>query len=146
MKNGWFPFFLILLVALLVLSLLQIRVSTRTQLMLASVGIASILLMSVIVLANGGDSGLTLEPFNPSRIPTSNGFFLGLVLAFTAFIGFEAAAVLGEETAEPRKAIPRAILGAVIVAAFVLRVRDLVDVGRLRCQSLSSLGHGSVCA
>lgn len=117
LKIGWFPFFLILLAALLVLSLLQIRISTRTQLVLASVGIASILLMSVIVLAKGGDSGISLQPFNPSRIPTSNGFFLGLVLAFTGFIGFEAAAVLGEETAEPRKAIPTAILGAVIVAA-----------------------------
>lgn len=130
LKIGWFPFFLILLAALLVLSLLQIRVSTRTQLILASVGIASILLMSVIVLAKGGDSGLTLEPFNPARIPTSNGFFLGLVLAFTGFIGFEAAAVLGEETIEPREAIPRAILGAVIVAAlFYVFVTWAMSVG-----------------
>ncbi len=130
LKIGWFAFFLILLVALLVLALLQIRVSTRTQLILASVGIGSILLMSVIVLAKGGDAGLTLEPFNPSRIPSSNGFFLGLVLAFTGFIGFEAAAVLGEETAEPRKAIPSAILGAVIVAAlFYVFVTWSMSVG-----------------
>jgi amino acid transporter len=39
------------------------------------------------------------------------------VLAFTGFIGFEAAAVLGEETANPRRAIPAAILGAVIFSA-----------------------------
>ena len=130
LKIGWFPFFLILLAGLLVLSLLQIRVSTRTQLVLASIGIASILLLSVIVLAKGGDSGITLEPFNPSRIPTSNGFFLGLVLAFTGFIGFEAAAVLGEETAEPRKAIPTAILGAVIFAAlFYVFVTWAMSVG-----------------
>jgi len=39
-----------------------------------------------------------------------------VILAFTGFIGFEAAAVLGEEAAEPKRVIPRAILGTVIVA------------------------------
>ena len=39
-----------------------------------------------------------------------------MVFAFTGFIGFEAAAVLGEEAAEPRRAIPRAILTAAVVA------------------------------
>lgn len=118
LKIGWFAFFCILLVLLLALSLLQIRISTRTQLVLALVGIVSILLLSVIILGKGGDAGISLQPFNPSHVPTSSGFFLGLVLAFTGFIGFEAAAVLGEETARPREAIPTAILGAVLVATF----------------------------
>jgi amino acid transporter len=39
-----------------------------------------------------------------------------VILAFTGFIGFEAAAVLGEEAAEPKRVIPRAILGTVIAA------------------------------
>jgi amino acid transporter len=38
------------------------------------------------------------------------------VLTFTGFIGFEAAAVLGEEAADPLRAIPKAILTAVLVA------------------------------
>ncbi len=42
--------------------------------------------------------------------------FLAVVLTFTGFIGFEAAAVLGEEAADPLRAIPRAILAAVLVA------------------------------
>ncbi len=117
LKIGWFAFFLILVAAMLVLALLEIRISTRTQLVLAAVGVASIALLSVIILAKGGDAGISLQPFNPSRLPSSSGFFLGLVLAFTGFIGFEAAAVLGEETTEPRRAIPGAILGAVIFAA-----------------------------
>jgi amino acid transporter len=116
LKIGWFPFFCILLAAMVILSLLEIRISTRTQLALAALGIVAILLLSVIILAKGGASGVNLQPFNPSRVPNSSGFFLGLVLAFTGFIGFEAAAVLGEETANPRQAIPRAILGAVLVA------------------------------
>jgi amino acid transporter len=116
LKIGWFPFFLILLALVLALALLQIRISTRTELVLAAIGIVAILLLSVIILAKGGESGVSLQPFNPSRVPSSSGFFLGLVLAFTGYIGFEAAAVLGEETADARRAIPTAILSAVIIA------------------------------
>jgi amino acid transporter len=39
-----------------------------------------------------------------------------MVFAFTGFIGFEAAAALGEESAEPRRTIPKAIFSAVLVA------------------------------
>ena len=117
LKIGWFPCFLVLLALVLLLALLRIRISTRTELVLAAIGIAAIVLLSVIILVKGGDSGVSLQPFNPSRLPSSSGFFLGLVLAFTGYIGFEAAAVLGEETADPRRAIPTAILGAVIIAA-----------------------------
>lgn len=117
LKIGWFPFFCILLVAMVVLSLLAIQISTRIQLALAAIGILAILVLSAIILAKGGHDGVSLQPFNPSRVPSSSGFFLGMVLAFTGFIGFEASAVLGEETAKPRQAIPTAILGAVLFAA-----------------------------
>lgn len=43
------------------------------------------------------------------------GFFHASVFAFTGFIGFEAAAALGEEAAEPLRVIPRAVLSAVVV-------------------------------
>jgi amino acid transporter len=51
LKIGWFAFFLILLAAMLVVALLEIRISTRTELMLAAVGVIAILLLSVIILA-----------------------------------------------------------------------------------------------
>ena len=40
--------------------------------------------------------------------------FLGVVFGFLSFAGFEAAATLGEEAQEPRRDIPRAILGVAI--------------------------------
>lgn len=113
---GWFTCFLILLAGLLLFAFLDIRVSTRTQLVLAAAGVAAVLLLAIIVLAKGGDSGVTLQPLNPSRLPSTHGLFLAVVFAFTGFIGFEAAAVLGEEAADPRRAIPRAILTAAVVA------------------------------
>ena len=113
---GWFACFCILLAALLVFAFFDIRLSTRTQLVLGAAGVVAILLLSIIVLAKGGDSGVTLQPLYPGKLPSTHGLFLAVVFAFTGFIGFEAAAVLGEETAEPRRAIPRAILTAAVVA------------------------------
>ena len=40
--------------------------------------------------------------------------FKGSVFGFLSFAGFEAAATLGEETRDPRRSIPRAILGTAI--------------------------------
>jgi amino acid transporter len=113
---SWFQCFLILLGALMLFAFFDIRLSTRTQLMLGAAGVAAILLLAIVILAKGGDSGVTIQPLNPARLPSTHGLFLAVVFAFTGFIGFEAAAVLGEEAAEPRRAIPRAILTAAVLA------------------------------
>jgi amino acid transporter len=113
---GWFACFWILLALLAAIAFLDIRISTRLQLLLAVIGVAALLLMAIVIVAKGGDSGVTLQPFNPGKAPSTNAIFLAVVLAFTGFIGFEAAAVLGEEAADPLRAIPKAILTAVVVA------------------------------
>jgi amino acid transporter len=113
---SWFQCYLILLGGLLVFAFFDIRLSTRTQLILGAGTVVAILILAIIVLAKGGDSGVTIQPLNPSRLPSTHGLFLAVVFAFTGFIGFEAAAVLGEETANPRRSIPRAILTAAVVA------------------------------
>lgn len=125
---GWC--FVILIVLLALIAFLDIRISTRVQLVLAALGVLAILLLAVVILFKGGDSGLSLQPFNPSRAPSTQGLFLAVVLAFTGFIGFEAAAVLGEEAAEPLKVIPKAILTAVILAlVYYVFVTWMMSVG-----------------
>jgi amino acid transporter len=125
---GWC--FVILLILLALLAFLDIRISTRTQLVLAALGVAAVLLLAFAILFQGGDSGLSLQPFNPSQAPSTQGLFLAVVLAFTGFIGFEAAAVLGEETIDPLRAIPRAILAAVLVAiVFYVFVTWMMSIG-----------------
>ena len=111
--DGWFWWFLILMALLTAIALLDVRISTRTQLVIGVASVAAIVLLLVIVLAKGGDAGVTLKPFDPGRLPSVHGLFLAVVLAFTGFIGFEAAASLGEETADPLRVIPRAILMAI---------------------------------
>src|SRR5690242_11413498 len=113
---GWFPWFFVFLGGLALLAFLDIRVSTRIQLIAAAVGVGAILLLALVIAFKGGDSGFTFQPLNPGKATSTSNLFLAVVLTFTGFIGFEAAAVLGEETADPLRAIPKAILTAVLVA------------------------------
>jgi amino acid transporter len=80
------------------------------------IGVLTIVALSLAIVAKGGADGLTLKPFDPRVAPSRHGLALAVILAFTGYIGFEAAAVLGEETSQPRRVIPRAILGTVILA------------------------------
>ncbi|MGN6795720.1 MAG: APC family permease [Streptosporangiaceae bacterium] len=113
---GWFPLYCILLALLLLIALADIRISTRIQLAFAVIGVLAILALSLAIVAKGGANGLTWRPFDPRVAPSGHGLALAVVLAFTGYIGFEAAAVLGEEAAQPRRVIPRAILGTVLIA------------------------------
>jgi amino acid transporter len=113
---GWYPWFFVFLGGLALLAFLDIRISTRIQLVAAAVGVGAIMLLALVILLKGGDSGLSLQPLNPAKATSTSNLFLAVVLTFTGFIGFEAAAVLGEEAADPLRAIPKAILTAVLVA------------------------------
>jgi amino acid transporter len=113
---GWFPLYVILLALILLIALTDIRISTRVQLVFAVIGVVTIVALSLAIVVKGGAHGLTWKPFDPGLAPSGHGLALAVVLAFTGYIGFEAAAVLGEEAAKPKRVIPRAILGTVIVA------------------------------
>ncbi len=117
-NSWWFPIFLVGMVLLVVLSIVRIDVTTKLQLVIGILTIAVIVLVGVIVVAKGGASGNTLAPFTFSHTTTGgfNGVFYGIILGVTSYIGFETAADFGEETANPRRSIPIAILAATIFA------------------------------
>jgi amino acid transporter len=74
--------------------------------------IAIFLLISTLLIINADNN--TLSVF----IPGDDGVrpaFQGMIFCLLAFIGFESAAPLGEETAEPRRTIPRAVVWSAIV-------------------------------
>lgn len=114
---SWFPIFLVGVVLLFLFAFFDIRVSTRTQLVVTAIGLIAVLVVVFAILFKGGASGLSADPFSPGAV--SGGFsslFVAVIFGFTAFGGFEAAATLGEETSNPRRAIPLAILVAILVA------------------------------
>jgi len=112
--GAWFPLFLVGMVLLVVLSIVRIAVTTRLQLVIGVLTIAVIVIVDLVVTAKGGASGNTLAPFTFSHTVSGgfNGVFYGIILGVTSYIGFETAADFGEETANPRRSIPIAIIAA----------------------------------
>lgn len=96
------------------LSFRDVRVSTRTALILEVVSIAAIAIVLVIVLVDNGlrvdEAQLTLEGTG------LRGVGVGVVLGVLGFVGFESAASLGAESRNPFRAIPRAILWSAFAA------------------------------
>jgi amino acid transporter len=93
-----------------------IALSTRAGVVLGIIEIAIFLLISFLLIVNADEN--TLSVF----VPGTDGVkpaFQGMIFCLLAFIGFEAAAPLGEETREPRRTIPRAVIwSAVLVGLF----------------------------
>ena len=99
-----------------------VQISTRVQLTLALISIAVVLIFFVTVIADlGGDNDIAMA-FDPTPQPFGfSGILFGVLYGVLIFVGFETAANLAEETPEPKRSIPRAVLGAVvIVSAFYL--------------------------
>jgi amino acid transporter len=93
-----------------------IGLSTRTGLVLGVIEIAIFLLISALLIVNADEN--TLSVFLPGEDGVKPAF-QGMIFCLLAFIGFEAAAPLGEETAEPRRTIPRAVVwSAILVGLF----------------------------
>ena len=111
---NWFILFLLGMVGIFLLSYYDIRISTRTQLVLGALTVLVLTILALIIVGRGGAHGNDLSAFTPSHSLESNGIFYGIVFAVVSFIGFETSAVLGEETNNPRRAIPTSIFGAVI--------------------------------
>ncbi len=92
----------------------SVKLTTRTSLAIEGISVAVILILGVIVLVRGGAHGLSTVPFQVGSLGIS-AVGLASVFGFLSFAGFEGAATLGEETDDPRRAIPRALAGAVFL-------------------------------
>jgi amino acid transporter len=107
--------------------------SLKTALILFSGEVIVVMVLAIIVVLHGGKHGLTITPLTPSASPKGlQGLVTGFVFAALSFVGFEAAATLGEEVRKPARNVPRAIgLSVVFVGAiYVFCVwAEVVGVG-----------------
>jgi amino acid transporter len=67
-----------------------------------------------------GSQGVSLDVFNPASAPDAHGLALGIVFAIFAITGWDAAAPLAEESADPKRTIPRAVLGSIVILGVFL--------------------------
>jgi amino acid transporter len=111
---SWLPLAIIAGLLVWFLAYSDIALSTRATLIMEGISVLVIAILTVVILAKGGATGhLTAQPFTPNNQPFSS-IGLAAVFGFLSFAGLEGAATLGEESRNPRRNIPLAILTAVI--------------------------------
>src|SRR3954466_16320076 len=111
-SGQWWIWVVLMTVIVFLLTYRDVRLSTTAGVILGAFEIGVFAALSLWMLfSNTGD--LNLQPFNPSHATGDwSGVFKGMVFAILAFIGFEAAAPLGEEARHPRRTVPRAVVGS----------------------------------
>jgi amino acid transporter len=99
------------------LTIAGVRLAARVSSALEVLSIALIVLVLIAVFIKHG------ELFDLDQITLSgadaNGIVFAVVLAVLGFVGFEGAASLGAEAAEPYRAIPRAVMGSAVLAGLL---------------------------
>jgi amino acid transporter len=113
----WLPLAILCAAVVWFLTYRGIQISTRAGVILGLIEIGIFLLVSVLLVIRAG-SGNTLSVF----VPGEGGLqpaFQGMVFCLLAFVGFEAAAPLGEEARDPKRTIRQAVLwSAVLIGLF----------------------------
>jgi amino acid transporter len=107
---AWWVLGLVAIGIVLVLNYLGVRIAIRAMLTFAAISFIPMLLLALIIIGKGGAHGNTLTMFNPGETSlfgvTGGGVLGGVLLGILLFVGFEAAASIGEESSDPHRSIP----------------------------------------
>ena len=104
---SWWLCALIAWVVVAALGVLRVDLNGKVLAVLLLAEITVLVVYDVFNLANPAADGLDLAPLSPAGLFTA-GIGAGLVLAVTAFTGFESAAIFSEEAKDPRRTVPTA--------------------------------------
>ena len=122
----WYVWTVIAWALVTALSLLSVDVGAKVLGTLMILELLSLLITAVAILANGGPEGWNIgASFAPDQIFAGGfggGAGIAIAFAFASFIGFEATAIYGEESVDPKKTVRRATYLAIgiITALFAI--------------------------
>jgi basic amino acid/polyamine antiporter, APA family len=88
-----------------------------------------------VVLALTAFHGSNLSPFAPHGF---GGIRASAALIFFAYIGFDAVSTSSEEVRDPGRALPRAIIGSLVIATLIYIVVAVAAVGALPFDQLAA--------
>jgi amino acid transporter len=120
---AWWPLSLMFLALVLATVVIGVQVSIRAQLILVLVSSVVVLGFSLYIILRGGLGGnsLSTQPLNPFSISGLN-LLYGVLYGINMFIGFESAASLAEETDDPKRHVPRAVLVSLTIVGLYFLV------------------------
>jgi amino acid transporter len=97
-----------------------VAVSGKALLVMGLMEIVIIAALGIFGLVQPGEGGVSLQSLNP--LHAGSGLYLGVVFASFFFAGWEAAAPIAEESANPRRTMPRALIGSILLIGGVFIV------------------------
>jgi amino acid transporter len=140
-RLSWWVYTLVILAICLACAYRGIVISVRFLVTMSLFEICVGLGLALTGVASPGPGGVNGGGFNPANIGSSSGFFLAIVLSIFAFTGFESAAAVGEESRNPKKLVPMAIAGSLIlIGAFYVFCAWGLQIG-WGTQDLNSLAN-----
>ncbi|MVT12841.1 MAG: amino acid permease [Euryarchaeota archaeon] len=115
----WLIIVIAFLLVELMITIRGIKISLRYTLISSLIELSLILLFSIVVIVEAGQSNSYL-PFTPSLSPTGwQGVFYGLFFSMLAFAGYDTTVNIAEEAKVPEKTIGRAVIIQVLLTGFV---------------------------
>ena len=113
LRVAWWICALVTVVVIAILGQLQVDLNARVLAVFLILEFLVVLIFDIAGVAKPAE-GLTIEPFLPAALA---GGALGAALCFVtaSFVGFESAAIYGEECKNPEKTVARATYTAVII-------------------------------
>lgn len=127
----WWPLALGFVVLVTAIVIIGVQISVRAQLVLVLFSSAVVLAFSLYIIFRGGLGGhsVSLKPFNPFSVARLD-LLYGVLYGINMFIGFESAANLAEETDDPKRHVPKAVmLSLTIVGIYFIITAYGQDVG-----------------
>lgn len=121
---GWIVVPLVVAGLTLVLNLRESTFTTRTLLVIGMIGILAMLALAVVIVyrvASGSalvSTGVDLSTLTPGD-SSWNAVMTASVFGFLSWAGFESGTSLAEESRDPKRTIPRALLFAVVLAGVI---------------------------
>ena len=138
----WFVWSLLAWLIVTGLSLLSVDVGAKVLGVLLMLELLALMITAIAIFANPNNSGIDfLASFSPEQI-FAGGFAgaagIAIAFAFASFIGFEATAIYGEESKNPKRDVPRATYWAVGAITALFTVVSLAMVTGLGASSVQA--------
>ena len=114
------------------LSLLSVDIGAKVLGTLMILEVLSLFVTAIAILAQGGPEGLNFAAsFSPDQIFVggfAGGAGIAIAFAFASFIGFEATAIYGEESKDPKRSVPKATYWAIGIITSLFAITSFAMV------------------